>query len=240
MKCQITSIVDYEIENGFNDVEYCFLITANPVSTGNEVSEEDLNNLFFNGGDISDIANKRNISPFRTILFPNNNTICNAFLNLLDENEKREKEGKKPIFPFINLNRFEEPTPEPYFRRYTKDGDGVKEGDWILAVGDDEYLQNDPMKRKVFRTIWVTSICKTDNEGNDLPTENIVRKAARAYSNGLEAQAGSGKMITPCKLQMELEEKRRASVKNVDETEGDASLINEFEGKEDSRRRRRG
>ena len=242
MKCQITSMTEYEIKDGFNDVEYCFLITANPIDTeSNAMSEEELNRLIMEGGDISEIANKSNISPFRTILFPNTSQICDVFLSLLDKNEEREKKGEKPIFPTINLNRFEQETPEPYFRRYTKDGDGVKEGDWIIAQTGDEALPNDPLKRKVFRSIWVTSICKTDVNGVDTPTENVVRKAARAYTNGLETQAGSGKMIVPCAMQLKLEAKK--SVANVpkenDQTGGDELLTNEFEGEQTQPRRRR-
>ena len=37
-------MLEYEIKDGFNDVEYCFLITANPIDTeSNAMSEEDLN-----------------------------------------------------------------------------------------------------------------------------------------------------------------------------------------------------
>lgn len=242
MKCQITSMTEYEIKDGFNDVEYCFLITANPIDTeSNAMSEEDLNKLILEGGDISEIANKSNISPFRTILFPNTSQICDVFLSLLDKNEERERKGEKPIFPTINLNRFEQETPEPYFRRYTKDGDGIKEGDWIIAQTGDEMLPNDPMKRKVFRSIWVTSICKTDANGVDVPTENVVRKAARAYTNGLETQAGSGKMIVPCAMQMKLEAKKAVAnaPKENDQTGGDELLTNEFEGEQTQPRRRR-
>lgn len=242
MKCQITSMTEYEIKDGFNDVEYCFLITANPIDTeSNAMSEEDLNKLIFEGGDISEIANKSNISPFRTILFPNTSQICDAFLSLLDTNEEREKKGKKPIFPTINLNRFEQETPEPYFRRYTKDGNGVKEGDWIIAQTGDETLPNDPMKRKVFRSIWVTSICKTDANGVDIPTENVVRKATRAYTNGLETQAGSGKMIVPCAMQLKLEAKKATAnaPKENDQTGGDELLTNEFEEEQTQPRHRR-
>lgn len=92
-------MTEYEIKDGFNDVEYCFLITANPINTeSNAMSEEELNRLIMGGGDISEIANKSNISPFRTILFPNTSQICDVFLSLLDKNEEREKKGEKPIF----------------------------------------------------------------------------------------------------------------------------------------------
>ena len=97
------------------------------------------------------------------------------------------------------------------------------------------------MKRKVFRSIWVTSICKTDVNGVDVPTENVVRKAARAYTNGLETQAGSGKMIIPCAMQMKLEAKKAAAnaPKENDQTGGDELLTNEFEGEQTQPRRRR-
>lgn len=242
MKCQITSMLEYEIKEGFNDVEYCFLITATPIDAeSNAMSEEELNRLIMEGGDISEIANKSNISPFRTILFPNTSQICDVFLSLLDKNEEREKKGEKSIFPTINLNRFEQETPEPYFRRYTKDGDGVKEGDWIIGQIGDEIFPNDALKRKVFRSIWVTSICKTDANGVDTPTENIVRKAARAYTNGLETQAGSGKMIVPCAMQLKLEEKKATAntPKENDQIGGDELLTNEFEGAQTQPRRRR-
>jgi hypothetical protein len=242
MKCQITSMTEYEIKDGFNDVEYCFLITANPINTeSNAMSEEDLNKLILEGGDISEIANKSNISPFRTILFPNTSQICDVFLSLLDKNEEREKKGEKPIFPTINLNILKGDILEPYFRRYTKDGDGVKEGDWIIAQAGDETFPSDPIKRKVFRSIWVTSICKTDVNGVDTPTENVVRKAARAYTNGLETQAGSGKMIVPCAMQLKLEAKKAVAnaPKENDQTGGDELLTNEFEEQTQPRRRRR-
>ena len=94
-------MLEYEIKDGFNDIEYCFLITANPIDTeSNVMSEEELNRLILEGGDISDIANKSNISPFRTILFPNTSQICDVFLSLLDKNEEREKKGETPIFSY--------------------------------------------------------------------------------------------------------------------------------------------
>ena len=49
-------MLEYEIKDGFNDVEYCFLITANPIDTeSNAMSEEELNRLIMEGGDISEI-----------------------------------------------------------------------------------------------------------------------------------------------------------------------------------------
>jgi hypothetical protein len=241
MKCQITSMLDYDVENGFNDVNVCFLITATPIAAKeDEISEEELNRLILEGGDISELANKSNISPFRTILFPNSSQIANAFLNLIETNEKREEEGKKPIYPTINLARFEKETPEPYFRRYVNDSDTeAKAGDWIIAENGDETLPNDPLKRKVFRTVWVTSVCKTEN-GIDIPTENVTRKAARAYTNGLTTDAGSGKMICPCAQQLKLEEKKAEAnkPKQNDQEGGDTLLTNEFESKSGNRRRK--
>lgn len=232
---------DYDVENGFNDVNVCFLITAIPIATNeSEIDDEALNRLILEGGDISELANKSNISPFRTILFPNSLQIANAFLNLIETNEKREEEGKKPIYPTINLARFEKETPEPYFRRYVNDSDtGAKAGDWIFAENGDETLPNDPLKRKVFRTVWVTSVCKTEN-GIDIPTENVTRKAARAYTNGLTTDAGSGKMICPCAQQLKLEEKKAETnkPKQNDQEGGDTLLTNEFESKSGNRRRR--
>ena len=44
-------MTEYEIKDGFNDVEYCFLITANPINTeSNAMSEEELNRLIMEGG----------------------------------------------------------------------------------------------------------------------------------------------------------------------------------------------
>lgn len=232
---------DYPVDNGFSDVDFCFMITATPINTGEgEKSKEDVLTLLMKGEDISSIINSTNISPFRTILFPNTKAICDAFLDLLDKNEEREEKGEKPIYPVINLNRFELETPEPYFRRYTKDGEGVNEGDWILAEKGDETLDNDPMNRKVFRTIWVTSVCKTV-DGEDVPTENITRKAARAYTNGLTAQAGSGYMITPCKQQLLNEEKlaEKNKPKQTDQQGGDDLLVSEFEKSTTTTRRNR-
>lgn len=242
MKCQITSMKDFDVTNGFNDVDVCFLITANPInSEENELSEEELNRMILNGEDISDLTNKVNISPFRTVLFPNSVKIANVFLDLIEKNEEREEKGEKPVYPTINLNRFEKETPETYFRRYVKDNDnGAKAGDWILAEGDDEVLPNDPLRRKVFRTVWVTSICKTEN-GIDIPTENVTRKAARAYTNGLTTDAGSGKMICPCAEQMLLEERQaqEKKPKQNDQTGGDELLTNEFEKPQENKRERR-
>lgn len=231
---------DYDVDNGFNDINVCFLITATPIATNEtEISDEDLNRMLLEGGDISELNNTSNISPFRTVLFPNSVKIMNAFIKLIDDNEERKDKGEKPIYPTINLNRFEKPTPEPYFRRYVNDGEGVRAGDWIIAEKDDETLPNDPMKRKVFRSIWVTSICKTEN-GIDIPTENVVRKAARAYTNGLTTDAGAGKMICPCAEQLELENRKSQAnkPKRNDQTGGDELLTSEFEETENKTRRR--
>lgn len=236
-------MTEYPIKNGFSDVEYCFLITATPIETGkNELTKEEVTAMLLKGEDISKIANVTNISPFRTVLFPNSVAICDAFLDLLDDNEERKEKGEKPIFPVINLNRFELETPEPYFRRYVKDTeDGAKEGDWVTAQIGDETFPNDPLNRKVFRTIWVTSICSTNEKGEDTPTENIVRKAARAYTNGLDTQAGAGKMICPCKAQIQLEQKlaERNAPKHEDVTGGDELIANEFKEAQTGRRERR-
>lgn len=233
----------YDIETPFNDVPVCFLITANPIVLDDDaMSEEELNRLVMEGGDISELTNKSNISPFRTILFPNDKRIANVFIKLLNDNDDREEQGKKPIFPTINLNRFEQETPVAYFRRYhTKDENGENEGNFILASEGDETLPNDPMKRKVFRTIWVTSICKTDANGVDTPTENIVRKAARAYTNGLETDTIKGKMLVPCDVQLKLEAKKASAnvPKKEDVTGGDDLLVNDFEEENKTKQKRR-
>lgn len=241
MKCQITSMIDYPIESGFNEVDTCFLITANPIeSNESAIDEETINRMIMNGEDISELTNKSNISPFRTILFPNSSLICDAFIKLVDDNAERKEKGEKEIYPTINLNRFEEQAPEAYFRRYTKDGDTVKEGDWIIAEPGDEVLDGDELKRKVFRTLWVTSICKTV-DGKDIPTENVVRKAARAWTNGLKTTAGSGYMITPCKMQLDVERKKYQAQqpKDTNQQSGDEALVNEFEKEQPINRRER-
>lgn len=205
MLCQITSVLDYPVQNNTSDVQTCFLITATPIVAENE--NVDIDTLFAEGGDISDLANKSNISPFRTILFPISTKVENAFMRLIEDNEKRVANKEKPKYPTINLNRFEVATPEPYFRRLTKDSDNGKEGEYILASDGDEVFENDPKGRKVFRTLWVTSICKTE-KGEDIPTENITRKALRAWQSGIEVVAGSGYMLEPCKETIEKENKR--------------------------------
>lgn len=206
MLCQITSVLDYPVQNSTSDVQTCFLITATPIIEENE--NVDIDALFAEGGDISELANKSNISPFRTILFPVNTKVENAFLKLIDDNEQRTAKGEKERYPTINLNRFEVASPEPYFRRLTKDSDTGKEGDYILANGEDETFENDPKKRKVFRTLWVTSICKTNEKGEDIPTENITRKALRAWQSGLDVVAGNGFMLEPCGETLEKESRR--------------------------------
>lgn len=225
---------DYAIDEAkaINGVDTCFLIEATPTETGGEMlDKEEIKRRILEGEDISSLTNSSNISPFRTVLFPNNETIMDTFMDLILDNEERDKKGEKPIYPIINLNRFEEPAPEAYFRRYTKDGDGVKEGDWIIASGEDEFLPEDILKRKVFRTIWVTSVCKTV-DGKDIPTENVTRKALRAWANGMETDTDKGKMMTPVKLQLEIERKKAEGQKAKEaQTVGDESLISEFEGK---------
>ena len=81
---------DYDVDNGFNDINVCFLITATPIATNEtEISDEDLNRMLLEGGDISELNNTSNISPFRTVLFPNSVKIMNAFIKLIDDNEAR-------------------------------------------------------------------------------------------------------------------------------------------------------
>ena len=64
MLCQITSVLDYPVQNSTSDVQTCFLITATPIIEENE--NVDIDALFAEGGDISTLANHSNISPFRT------------------------------------------------------------------------------------------------------------------------------------------------------------------------------
>ena len=218
--------MDYPINNGSSDVANCFLIEATPIVEEGEAL--DIDALFTEGGDISELANKSNISPFRTILFPINVKVESAFMRLIEENEKRIANKEKPRYPTINLNRFEIQTPEPYFRRLTKDSENGKEGEYILASKDDEVFENDPKQRKVFRTLWVTSICKTDADGKDIPTENITRKALRAWQSGLEVQAGSGFMLEPCKEVLERENKRAQRQSSTHQDSGDDALINGY------------
>lgn len=225
MLCQITSVLDYPINNGSSEVANCFLIEATPIVE--ECEALDIDTLFAEGGDISELANKTNISPFRTILFPINTRVEDAFMRLIEDNEKRVANKEKPKYPTINLNRFEVATPEPYFRRLTKDSDNGKEGEYILASKEDETFENDPKGRKVFRTLWVTSICKTV-DGEDKPTENIVRKGLRAWQNGLEVVAGSGYMLEPCKVTLEKESKRAQRQTTAHQDGGDEALINGY------------
>lgn len=220
MLCQITSVLDYPVQNSTSDVQTCFLITATPIVEEN--GDIDIDALFAEGGDISQLANKANISPFRTILFPINTKVENAFLTLIDDNEKRAAKGEKERYPTINLNRFEVQAPEPYFRRLTKDSDTGKEGDYILASSEDEIIENDPKGRKVFHTLWVTSICNTV-DGKDIPTENITRKALRAWQSGLEVVAGNGYMLEPCKETLEKENKR--TQRQIPHDSGDDMLV---------------
>ena len=85
----------------------------------------------------------------------------------------------------------------------------------------------DEKGRKLFRTIWVTSTCKTDADGRDTPIENTVRKAKRAWVNGLETDAGTGKMFTPAKKQLEKERQIAAAkkAKQNDHEGGDEALV---------------
>lgn len=232
MKSQITKIDAIEMENAFNDVNVCFYIEASPIVENKELDDmddEELNNLL-ESGDITSVFNSsRNISPFRTVLFPNDERVMNLFGKIWKKGEKAIKDGKKPTYPTINLNRFEVESPEPYFRRYVNDSDDgtTKAGDWIIAEDGDETDETDEKGRKLFRTIWVTSTCKTDENGNDKPIENTIRKAKRAWVNGLETDAGTGKMFTPAKKQLEKERQIAASkqAKKNDQTGGDDALI---------------
>lgn len=201
-------MIEYEVSNPINDITSCFYIVATPIAKEDESEIEDLDTFLTNGGDITELANRSNISPFRTLLFPNSVKIMEAFIKILDDNVEREEKGIKPIFPTVNLNRFNVDAPEAYFRRYVNDGDGVKAGDWIKAQEGDEVDSNDPLQRKIFRTISVTSLCKTNENGEDIPTENITRKALRAWTVGLETEAGNGKMLTPVAARLKAEAER--------------------------------
>ena len=134
MKSQITKIDAVEMENALNEINVCFYIEASPIAENkelDEMSEEDLNNLL-KSGDITNVFNSsRNISPFRTVLFPNDERVMKLFGKIWEEGEKAIKKGEKPIYPTINLNRFEVDAPEPYFRRYVNDNEdnGIKAGD---------------------------------------------------------------------------------------------------------------
>lgn len=232
MKSQITKIDAVEMENAFNEINVCFYVEATPIVENkelNEMSDADLNNLL-ESGDITNIFNSsRNISPFRTVLFPNDERVMKLFGKIWEKGKKAIEKGEKPTYPTINLNRFEEEAPEPYFRRYVNDSDDgtIKAGDWILAEDGDERLENDEKGRKLFRTIWVTSTCKTDADGNDKQIENTVRKAKRAWANGLETDAGMGKMFTPAKKQLEKEKQIAAAkqAKRNDAEGGDEALV---------------
>lgn len=232
MKSQITKIDAVETENAFNGINVCFYIEASPIVENKELdgmSEEELNDLL-ESGDITNVFNSsRNISPFRTILFPNDERVMKLFGKIWEKGKKAMEKGEKPTYPTINLNRFEVEAPEPYFRRYVNDNEdnGIKAGDWILAEEGDETDETDEKGRKLFRTIWVTSTCKTDTDGKDTPIENTVRKAKRAWVNGLETDAGTGKMFTPAKKQLEKERQIAAAkkAKQNDHEGGDEALV---------------
>lgn len=225
MKSQIIEMVEHEVSSPVNDITSCFYIVAQPIVEEGEDDIEDLDTFLANGGDITDLANKSNISPFRTLLFPNSERIMNAFIKVIEDNEDRIDRKEKPIYPTINLNRFEVEAPEPYFRRFVKDTEENKAGQWIKAQQGDETDPNDPLQRKIFRTITVTSLCKTDENGNDTPTENITRKALRAWTVGLETEAGNGKMLTPVAARLRAEAVR-AKAKESEDTSADEILAN--------------
>lgn len=237
MKSQITSIEKYDVNNGFNDVTTCFYIIAGAIQgeSEEEMSEDDLNDLLQNGDVTALFNSSRNISPFRTVLFPNDVRVMELFTKIVDTANKAIEKKQKPKFPIINLNRFEQEAPEPYFRRLTKDDEttGDKAGQWVIAGKDDETIEGDPMNRKLFRTIWVTSICKTNAEGKDIPTENVVRKALRAWNNGLEAEAGNGYMLNPAAKQLAKEARKAAAkkAKENDQQGGDEALAAELKPK---------
>ena len=71
------------------------------------MSDEELNNLL-ESGDITNVFNSsRNISPFRTVLFPNDERVMKLFGKIWEKGEKAIEKGEKPTYPTINLNRFE-------------------------------------------------------------------------------------------------------------------------------------
>ena len=231
MKCQITDLVAHDVSKPVNDVDTCFWIEAEAI-VEKQVSEEDvdlseeLTSDFFNSS--------RTIAPFRTLLFPNSVVIMEKLDAIYQNAEKAIKENKTPKYPTINLNRFEKEVT-PFFRRYMKTTDEYNAGDWILAQEGDETHPDDKAEkpRKLFKTIWVTCLCNgVDEQGNDKPAESVDRKAARAWSVGLEVGEEGFSMFNIAEEVLKLENKRAERKVGSDE---------EFNSdkKPDSRERRR-
>lgn len=85
------------MENAFNEINVCFYIEASPIVENkelDEMSEEDLNNLL-ESGDITNVFNSsRNISPFRTVLFPNDERVMKLFGKIWARAKKLLKRAK--------------------------------------------------------------------------------------------------------------------------------------------------
>lgn len=178
-----------------NGVTTSFYIEARPIRVESEDDAEiDLSK------EISwDVVNSAPIiSDFQTLLFPNNQKVEDAFWKLadmfenFDQKDADEMQAIRDAAPVINLARFSVDAPKPYFRRYVNSYEGVRAGDYIVAEGKDEFLPNDPYKRKLFKTISVTSLVRIDEHGREVAVENLNRKAARQWTTNLEVNKDSG------------------------------------------------
>lgn len=140
------------------------------------------------------------VSDFKTVLFPNNGAIEKALQAIADKFEDADNlsddEYNKLLdsMPVINLSRFAVDAPKAYFRRYYNDSeDGtIHAGDFIVASESDEFLPNDPYKRKLFKSITVTSLVKIDEKGVEVAAEDINRKAAYLWRSNLEINDEKG------------------------------------------------
>lgn len=199
MKTIAEDIREIDMQREVNGFNTAFYIKAIAVSN-NEETEEDNNGEFLTEFDGSNVNSVRNIAPFHTVIFPNTEKVykslqhfakvCDDYFNDMADFEdgKIQTEPTKPQLPYFYLNRFEVIAPSPYFQKFTTDSDEHKAGDWILAADGDATMEGDKLKRKLFTTLRIVSVVKKDekdNEGNDIPVENLNRKAQRTWNLGI-------------------------------------------------------
>lgn len=199
MKTIAEDIREIDMQREVNGFNTAFYIKAVAVSN-NEETEEGNNEEFLTEFDGSNVNSIRNIAPFHTVIFPNTEKVYKSlqhFAKVCDnyfadmekfEDGKIQTEPTKPQLPYFYLNRFEVTAPAPYFQKFTTDSEDHKSGDWIIASDGDAVMEGDKLKRKLFTTLRIVSVVKKDEkdaDGNDIPVENLNRKAQRTWNLGI-------------------------------------------------------
>ncbi len=196
MKTIAIDIQEIDVQHEVNGFKTTFYIRAIACLD----NEEGKNNEILSEFDGSNVNSARNITPFNTVIFPNTERVYRSlqhaaemftrYFNDLDDyvNGKIDVEPKKPCNFVFYLNRFEVTAPVPYFQKFTTDTDDHKAGDWILASDGDTTMEGDELKRKLFTVLYIVSVVKKDEKdanGNDIPVENLERKAKRIWEVGI-------------------------------------------------------